>query len=35
VLAEPIRIDNGMAMIDGALGSGVTWNENAVEQYCV
>jgi mandelate racemase len=35
VLAEPIRIDNGMAMIDGALGSGVSWNEDAVKQYCV
>ncbi|MCG6887958.1 MAG: mandelate racemase [Gammaproteobacteria bacterium] len=35
VLAEPIRIDNGMAMIDGALGSGVTWNEDAVHKYSV
>ena len=35
VLAEPIRIDNGMAMIDGALGSGVSWNEAAVNEYSV
>ena len=33
VLAEPIRVEDGMAMIDGALGSGVTWNENAVLKY--
>ena len=35
VLAEPIRIEGGMAMIDGALGSGVSWNEAAVSRYCV
>ena len=35
VLAEPIRIDKGMAMIDGALGSGVSWNEEALNQYSV
>jgi len=35
VLAEPIRIDNGMAMIDAALGSGVNWNEDAVDKYSV
>ena len=35
VLAEPIRIDNGMAMIDAAIGSGITWNEDAVSKYSV
>jgi mandelate racemase len=35
VLAEPIRVDNGTAMIDGALGSGVAWNEAAISRYCV
>ena len=33
VLAEPIRVDDGMAMVDAALGSGVSWNEDAVAQY--
>jgi mandelate racemase len=35
VMAQPIRVDNGLAMIDGALGSGVSWNEPAVDQYCI
>jgi len=35
ILENPIRIDKGMAMIDSALGSGVTWNEDAVDRYCV
>ena len=35
ILESPIRIEEGMAMIDGALGSGVSWNEAAVDQYCV
>jgi len=35
VLAEPIRIEDGMAMIDGALGCGQEWNEAAVQQYLV
>jgi len=35
VLAKPIRVDNGMVMIDATLGSGVDWNENAVDEYCV
>ena len=33
ILAEPLRIDNGMAMVDGAAGTGVAWNETAVEKY--
>jgi mandelate racemase len=35
VLAAPIRVENGMVMIDGALGSGVEWNETAVNRYQV
>jgi len=35
ILEHPIRIDKGMALIDGALGSGVSWNESAVDQYSV
>ncbi len=35
ILAEPIRVEGGMAMIDGALGSGVSWDETAVLKYSV
>lgn len=35
VLSNPIRIEQGMAMIDGALGTGVEWNQGAVEKYRV
>jgi mandelate racemase len=35
ILEHPIRIDKGMALIDDAPGSGVSWNEAAVEQYRV
>jgi mandelate racemase len=35
VLAEPLRIEQGVARIDGVLGSGVEWNERAVERFCV
>ena len=35
VMAEPIRIEDGMAMVDAALGSGVSWDEDAVAKYCV
>jgi mandelate racemase len=33
ILAEPIRIVEGMAIVDAAPGSGVDWNEEAVQQY--
>ena len=35
VVAEPIRVEQGHAVIDGALGSGVSWDEDAVSRYCV
>ena len=35
ILEHPIRIDKGVAMIDGALGSGVSWNEAAIDKYIV
>ena len=35
VLAEPLRVEGGMALIDDAPGSGVSWNESAVERYIV
>ncbi|MGD9124409.1 MAG: enolase C-terminal domain-like protein [Desulfarculaceae bacterium] len=33
ILAEPLRIDKGMAIIDDALGTGVEWNEEAVNRF--
>jgi mandelate racemase len=35
VVKQPLCIDNGMAMIDGALGSGLEWNEDAVAEYAI
>ena len=35
VLAEPIRVHEGMAHIDGAIGSGIAWNEAALAEYSV
>jgi mandelate racemase len=35
ILAEPLRIEKGMAIIDDAVGSGVEWNEDAVRRYSV
>lgn len=33
VLAEPLQIASGMALVDGVLGTGVVWNEKAVERF--
>jgi mandelate racemase len=33
VLAEPLRVEDGMAVVDGTAGSGVAWNEAAVEAF--
>jgi mandelate racemase len=33
VLAQPLRIDQGMAVLDGVSGTGVDWNEDAVKRY--
>jgi mandelate racemase len=33
ILAEPLLIENGMAIISGTIGSGVEWNEDAVNQF--
>jgi mandelate racemase len=35
ILEEPLTIENGMASVAGATGSGVSWNESAVERYLV
>lgn len=33
VLAEPLRVENGMAIVDDAIGTGVDWNEDAVYRF--
>jgi mandelate racemase len=33
ILAEPLRVEKGMAIIDDAIGSGVNWNEDAVRRF--
>ena len=33
ILAEPLQIDKGMAIIGDNLGTGVEWNEEAVNQF--
>jgi len=35
ILADPIRVDEGMVYIDGALGSGVAWNLAAVDEFTI
>ena len=35
VMNEPLSIEAGMANVDGVTGSGVTWNESAVERFSV
>jgi mandelate racemase len=33
ILAEPLRVEKGMAIVDDAVGSGVEWNEDAVRRF--
>ena len=33
ILAAPLAIENGMAIVDDAAGSGVEWNEDAVRRF--
>jgi mandelate racemase len=33
IVAEPLHIENGLAMPSGHAGSGVSWNEKAVNEY--
>ena len=33
VIAEPLRIEHGMALVQGTTGTGVAWNERAVDQF--
>jgi mandelate racemase len=35
ILAEPLTIRDGMADVEGVIGSGVSWDESAVERYVV
>jgi len=35
VMSEPLRIENGMANVSGAIGTGVAWDESAVERFAV
>jgi mandelate racemase len=33
VMAEPLRVEHGMAMVDDKAGTGVAWNEDAVRRF--
>jgi mandelate racemase len=33
ILAEPLRVEKGMAIVDDAIGTGVEWNEEAVCRF--
>ena len=33
IVAEPLRIEQGMAVVDGVVGTGVAWNEEAVARF--
>ncbi|HEV3383324.1 MAG TPA: enolase C-terminal domain-like protein [Gemmata sp.] len=33
ILSEPLQIKEGMAIVDGVVGSGVSWDEKAVERF--
>ncbi len=35
ILSEPLSVERGMADVGGAVGSGVAWNESAVERFAV
>jgi mandelate racemase len=33
ILAEPLQVENGMAIVGDAVGTGVDWNEDAVRRF--
>jgi mandelate racemase len=33
ILAEPLRVEKGMAIVDDGIGTGVEWNEDAVRRF--
>jgi mandelate racemase len=35
ILSEPLQIQNGMANVAGSMGTGVAWDERAVEKFLV
>lgn len=35
IVKNPLTIENGMAIVNGALGTGVEWNEDAVSRFLV
>jgi mandelate racemase len=35
ILREPLRVEQGLARCDGVIGSGVDWNESAIERCLV
>jgi len=35
ILAEPLRIENGLAIVDDKVGTGVSWNEGAIERFSI
>lgn len=35
ILAEPLRVENGMARVEDVLGSGVEWNQEAARRWTV
>jgi mandelate racemase len=35
ILAEPLRVEHGLAIVEAAAGTGVSWNEPAVAQFAV
>jgi mandelate racemase len=35
IVAEPLRVEKGCAIVDGAAGTGVAWNEDAVSRFAV
>ena len=35
IVEEPLSIENGVANLAGAMGTGVAWNESAVQRFTV
>jgi hypothetical protein len=33
VVAEPLRVERGLACLDGITGTGILWKEEAVSRY--
>jgi mandelate racemase len=33
ILAEPLRVERGIAIVDDTIGTGVEWNEDAVRRF--